>query len=405
MKILTKKAVVLIALLVSAFAYGQIRQIQPIDDCLNCGSPSVSLSGPSSASQNSIKSYAVNVSGGLHSSSKYTVSGGQITSQSRTSVSVKWTSTGSRWVKVSATVSGNLYSSTRAVSVTAPLSGGAVSPSTSTSICNGSDPGTINNSQSASGGSGAFSYQWQILSDGPVLQEPTLEGGSTSSSWSNISGATSSTYNPPKLYVNTSYRRRVISGSQTAYSNTIAYSVAPVLNKGSISYSGGAVNPGAKPTKITGTAASGGNGISYRWQWKRGTETSFSNIPTGLGSSVTSRDYQPQGLDKTTVFRRKVTSCGQNKYTNQVKINVNLKPGSVSGNQTICSGGDPSNISSSSLATGGNGSYSYTWQKREYRPSTLTPTELEGGSSPSSSTVYSWTGWTQVATGTSYNPG
>lgn len=66
-------------------------------------------------------------------------------------------------------------------------------------ICYNSTPSSLTNSTSASGGSGSYSYQWQSPSN--------------NSTWSNISGATSSTYAPGALTSSTYYRRAVKSGS------------------------------------------------------------------------------------------------------------------------------------------------------------------------------------------------
>ncbi len=390
MKIFTTKVVMLSALLISINSFGQIRPIleDPIDDddCLNCPTTSVSLSGSTNVNLNGTYSYSVSVTTGLHSASNYTVSGGQIVSQSRSTVSVKWTSTGSRWVRVNATVSGGLYSATKYVNVISPLIGGSVSASTSSSICNGVDPGTINNSSSPSGGNGSFSYQWQRQNSGgptPIDGDSGDGGiGDLSGSWSNIAGATGSSYNPPKLYANTSYRRRVQSGGQIAYSNTIRYTIVSV-SAGSISYGGGNVNVGSTPSKITGTTASG-SAVAYQWQRKVGTASSYSNI-----SGATGRDYQPGSHTKTTVYRRRVVSCGQTKYSNSITIRVNLKAGGISASTTTspCYNGNPGSISNSSSPSGGNGSYAYQWQQRVY----------SGGSYGS---------WTNISGGTSstYNP-
>jgi len=68
-------------------------------------------------------------------------------------------------------------------------------------ICYNSTPSSLTNSTSASGGSGSYSYQWQTSSN--------------NSTWSNISGATSSTYAPGALTFSTYYRRAVTSGSSS----------------------------------------------------------------------------------------------------------------------------------------------------------------------------------------------
>ncbi len=389
MKILTKKVVVLLALLSSVTAFGQRTIIgDPGDDCLVCGTPTVTISGSTNVNLNSAYSYSVTASGGLHSATSYTVSGGVITAQSRNSVSVRWTSTGSRWVRATATVSGSLVSSTKYVTVSSPLTGGSVSSSTATSICNGGNPGTINNSSSPSGGSGSYGYQWQILSSGGGggggLELDPIEGGGggLSGTWTNISGASGSSYNPPSLYSNTSYRRRVTSGGQTAYSNIVTYSIVTV-SAGSISYSGGNINVGSTPSKINGTNASG-SGVAYQWQRKVGTASSFSNI-----SGATSRDYQPGSQTQTTQYRRRVVSCGQTKYSNTITIRVNLKAGAIAASSTTspCYNGNPSTINNSTAPTGGNGSYAYQWQHRIYSGS-------------------SYGSWTNIsgATSSTYNP-
>ncbi|MEO9484861.1 MAG: DUF6443 domain-containing protein [Ekhidna sp.] len=367
MKRLTIKLAMLYALLYPIISHGQIDRPLLDEDCIRCQTPSVSISGTTSVNLNSTYSYTVSASSGLHSSTSYAVSGGVITSQSRNSVSVRWTSTGSRWIRANAVISGSIYSSTKYVNVAAPLSGGSISASTSSTICSGTDPGTINNAASPSGGSGSFSYQWQKLSEGsdsPIGDGdgPTLEGiGGGSLGWSNISGATGSSYNPPRLYSNTTYRRRVTSGGKTAYSNVVSYSI-PAVSAGSISYNGGNINVSATPSRITGTNASGGS-VSYQWQRKVGTASSYSNI-----SGATSRDYQPGSQTKTTVYRRRVVSCGQTKYSSAITIRVNLKQGSIAASTTtsLCYNGNPGTVNNSSSPSGGNGSFAYQWQQRVY---------------------------------------
>ncbi|MEQ6168568.1 DUF6443 domain-containing protein, partial [Ekhidna sp. MALMAid0563] len=151
------------------------------------------------------------------------------------------------------------------------------------------------------------------------------------------------------------------------------------------------------PPSITGTTVSGGISPVYQWQSKVGTATSFSNI-----SGATGKNYDPPaGMDYTTTYRRRVKSCGETKYSNQITINVNFHPGSISGNQIICSGNTPSNISSTAPAKGGKGSYSYQWQKRVFRPADIIPKDLEqpiegGGTTSSEEPIFMWTQWYDI---------
>jgi len=79
-------------------------------------------------------------------------------------------------------------------------------------VCYSGNPSTLGNSASPSGGT-SYAYQWQYSSNG-------------SSGWTNISSATATTYNPPGgLTASRWYRRRVISCSQTKYTNSIKVTV------------------------------------------------------------------------------------------------------------------------------------------------------------------------------------
>ena len=94
---------------------------------------------------------------------------------------------------------------------TTQLSGGTISPDTLTIDYN-ETPGTISSTASASGGSGSYNYQWQNSTD-------------SGDNWSDISGATSSSYTPPALTQTSWFRRRVTDGTETAYSNNSAITV------------------------------------------------------------------------------------------------------------------------------------------------------------------------------------
>ncbi|MEQ6167357.1 hypothetical protein AAOE16_09190, partial [Ekhidna sp. MALMAid0563] len=141
---------------------------------------------------------------------------------------------------------------------------------------------------------------------------------------------------------------------------------------GSISYSGGSINPGTAPGRIDGTAASGGSSVSYQWQKK--TTGGYTNI-----SGATGRNYQSGSLTRTTTFKRiATTNCGSSATSNEVTIAVNLKPGSIaSGSETICRGSNPGVINSTAGASGGVGNYQYQWQVF----SELQQPTLEGGGS------------------------
>ncbi|MEM9858213.1 MAG: RHS repeat-associated core domain-containing protein [Bacteroidota bacterium] len=358
---------VLISLFCS-FSYSQL--LIPIDDCLICEDPiddpdpviSVSLSGPSSVNANDYDYYYVNVSGGSHTSSSYTVSGGTIVSQSRTSVRVRWTSVGSsRYIRVNARVSGNYYLRTRYVTVNpqvVPLSAGSISGTKT--ICYGASAGTLSNSTSASGGSGTLYYQWQYSTN--------------NSSWTNISGATSSSYSPGNLTATRWYRRRAKRGSETKYTSSIKITVRADLNPGNTSGTQTIYCYGSSAGTLGNSASASGGTGSYSYQW----QVSYNNSTWSNISGATGTTYSPDAITSTRWYRRRVyNSCGGYKYASPEKITVNpdLNAGSISGSTMICYNASAGTLGNTSTPSGGFGLYNIRWQ---YSTNNSTWYDIEG---------------------------
>jgi hypothetical protein len=80
-------------------------------------------------------------------------------------------------------------------------------------ICNGGDPDELEQTSLPTGGNGVYSYQWQQSPDG--VDE-----------WTNINGATTTTYDPPALTEDTYYRLNVTSCT-TESSNVVKITVYP----------------------------------------------------------------------------------------------------------------------------------------------------------------------------------
>jgi len=117
--------------------------------------------------------------------------------------------------------------------------------------CVGWNPGSTGNSSSASGALPPYTYQWQ--------QQTNCSGG-----FSNISGATGTTYNPPTLSTTMCYRRRVTDAcGVVAFSNTITYSISP---DPSISITGGTMVCYNTGTTLTASASGGVGTCTYQWQ-------------------------------------------------------------------------------------------------------------------------------------------
>ncbi len=160
-------------------------------------------------------------------------------------------------------------------------------------------------SASASGGSGSYAYQWQHRSPG--------------GSWSNISGATGTTYSPGDLTATKEYRRRVIdnNGCGTIYSNTITVTIFAPLVAGSISGGSGTICENDDSGTMTLSGTTGGDPANTIRQWQFRTETgNWSDLAGANGPSFN------QAMIETGYFRVKVSSCGEVEYSNTIVITI-----------------------------------------------------------------------------------
>jgi hypothetical protein len=231
------------------------------------------------------------------------------------------------------------------ITVTPTLSAGAIAGTET--ICAGSTASTITSNAAASGGNGAYSYQWQSSLDG--------------FSWGNIGSATSATYAPGTLTVTTHYRRLVTSENcSNLASNTIVKTVTPALDPGDIGSNQSICEGTSAATLTQVNAASGGTG-SFTFTWEQSTNggSSYSTIP-----SATATTYAPGAITITTLYRRITTSGACSLPTPSITITVTpaLVAGTITGAETICSGTTAAVITSSVSASGGNGTITYQWQ-------------------------------------------
>jgi hypothetical protein len=214
------------------------------------------------------------------------------------------------------------------------------------SICYNTAPSTLNQATAPTGGTGVYTYQWQISTDNIVFN--------------NIAGATASSYSPPALTANRYYRRNVTSGTcGTASSPSILITVYPDVTPGTVS-APQTICYNTVPAMLTGTAPTGGDGtFSYRWQSSPDNST-WSNI---AGATVST--YTPPALTTSTYYRRRVQSAGCTfVYSNSILITVyaQLTAGTVGTDQSICPVAVPAALTQLTAPTGGTGVYTYQWQ-------------------------------------------
>lgn len=255
---------------------------------------------------------------------------------------------------VTSTISGITCSvgNTTAIQVTVNnITPGGIT-TTNQTICSGGDPGNLTSTSLATG-SGPITYQWQSNTTGC--------GGT----FNNIGGATGFAYDPPAGLTQTTYYRRMatstVSGTPcTDYTNCVTVFVNTVT--------GGTVGSdetlcGNNPAAFTiTTPATGAGALTYQWQSNTvGCGSSFTNIS---GATLATYD-PPAGLTQTTFYRRITTStlngvqCTAN--SNCITVTANsVTAGTISGNRTVCVGGDPAAFTSSTAGTGAG--LTYQWQ-------------------------------------------
>ena len=221
-------------------------------------------------------------------------------------------------------------------------------------ICNGGDPAAFTSSTDGTG-DGLISYQWQ--------------SSINNSTYTNISGAVSSTYDVPSgLTVTTYYRRITVStlngvACQSVATNVITVTVQSVPTAGIIATAQTICN-GGDPALFTSTTNGTGSGvISYKWQSSTDNAT-FTDI---AGATASTYDA-PSGLTVTTYYRR-ITVSTLNGIaclsvpTTSIAVTVQSVPtaGIIATAQTICYNGDPAAFTSTTNGTG-SGVITYIWQ-------------------------------------------
>ncbi len=253
-----------------------------------------------------------------------------------------------------------LSTGTWMVTVRGNFTAGAIQ-ATGETICYNGNPGLIGNATVASGGDGNIAYKWQISTTG------------AGSGFSDIAGATLSSYDPPANLTTTSWYQRLAKDGtcNTTFTNatgTWQVTVRSNFTSGAIQNTGETICYNGDPSVIVNTtAASGGDGtIAYKWQISTtGAGSGYTDI---TGATLSSYD-PPANLTTTSWYQRlaKDGTCNTT-FTNstgtwQVTVRSNFTSGAIqTAGETICYNGDPAGIGNTTAASGGDGSISYQWQ-------------------------------------------
>lgn len=243
------------------------------------------------------------------------------------------------------------YSNVVTITVQPPLSANTITAPATTTFCGNGDATLITGSTPA-GGNGVYVFQWQRSTD--------------STNWTDIGGAAGISYDPPSAGVGTVYYRRLVtSGSCTtaSVSNGVRITVNPALTSGTVGNTQTLCGPGDPIALTQLTAPTGGNGI-YSYQWQSSTTSAtdgFTNITSAAAAA-----YDPPVITQSTYYRRVVNAEGCAAAASAsitIVVNPVLTAGVITGGQSFCASGDPAVFTQSTASAGGNGVYSYQWQR------------------------------------------
>lgn len=178
-------------------------------------------------------------------------------------------------------------------------------------ICSGTTAVALTGTLPTGGNGSSYTYQWQRSTT------------SSSAGFAAIPGANSINYSPGELTTTTWYQRNITSGACTTpfSSNTVQIFVEPPITNNVITVPVTNVFcQSGDPEVIAGLVPTGGDGMTYSYQWQRSTTGSTSGFTTISGA--TAQSYDPPLLTTTTWFRRVVNSgsCIDNSNAGQITI-------------------------------------------------------------------------------------
>ncbi|WP_210486083.1 gliding motility-associated C-terminal domain-containing protein [Rufibacter aurantiacus] len=167
-------------------------------------------------------------------------------------------------------------------------------------------------------------------------------------------------YTTPALTSNTSYFVQSLATGNCSEARTeVKVTVLPAISNNTIAGEQ-VVCQGSVPTALTGSKPSGGNDTPvYTWE----SSVNGSSFAAAAGTN-TNQNYTPGALNQPTWFRRKVTMGPCVDYSPAIKVDVTpvLNPVTMPADLTVCDNSS-SPIIQAPVATGGNGTYTYKWEK------------------------------------------
>lgn len=203
-----------------------------------------------------------------------------------------------------------------------------LSAQTIDSVCFNGIPDSLTSTTPATGGDGAFTYEWQ----------DSVSGGL----WVSIAASNSLDFQPSSLTQSTYFRRKVTSVScGTDYSNPVQIHVFDVFD--TISTTATNVTCNGASTGAISLTITGGN-TPYTYSWSNGGGASSA---TGL----TAGTYTVTVMD--------AAGCGTLNYSFTISEPTAVVASIGSTTNVVCNGGNSG--SATAIAAGGTGAYTYAW--------------------------------------------
>ena len=216
-------------------------------------------------------------------------------------------------------------------------------------ICFNTVPSALSITTAPTGADGNFTHQWQVNDNG---------------TWKDVLGATSTSYQPTSLTKTTQYRLVSTStyGCGTVTSNVVTVTVYDEINAGVIS-TDQTICYNTTPAALSFSTNPNGEEGVYTYKWYESTDNATFTVMSGK----TQNTLTPSALTTTHYYKAEVTSvaCATTDETNVVAVTVRPEfiAGTITGDEVICYNTEPSQITMTSDCSGGDGAYSYQWQK------------------------------------------
>ena len=212
-------------------------------------------------------------------------------------------------------------------------------------------------------GYGTSLYIDRIIIDSVVPYVYTWQK-STTSATTGFTAATGTNnninYSPAAISTNTWFRR-IVSATCVDTSSAIQVSVNPTIANNTVT-GVQSICSGSATSALSGSTPTGGTGtFTYLWQSSNTSSSTGFAAASGTNNLI---GYNAGSLTASTWYRRILTSgaCVDSSAAIAVTVNPIITSNTASGTQTICSGMVPTTLTGSTPA-GGNGTYSYIWQR------------------------------------------